>query len=222
MRKPLLIGVTGGIGSGKSTVCKIFETLGIPVYYADDRGKVLMVEDPKLVKRIMTEFGQESYTSTGQLNRAYLAQIVFPNPERLEKLNSFVHPSVATDFEKWVLTNQDKDYLLKEAALLYEIGSYKALDATICVMASKDVRIQRVLLRDEQRTKEQVEQIIESQTNDATRRKLSDYRVENDTLLLPAPLPGPGGSHCPRGGLLAFRVGLPEGPQGAGHLHSRP
>lgn len=187
MSKTLLIGVTGGIGSGKSTVCKIFEILGIPVYYADDRGKALMVEDPKLVEQIIAEFGQESYTTAGQLDRIYLAERVFPNPEKLEKLNSFVHPAVANDFEEWVLANQNKDYLLKEAALLYEIGAYKALDATICVMASKGVRTQRVLLRDEQRTIEQVEQIIERQTNDATRRKLSDYTVDNDgtKLLIP-------------------------------------
>lgn len=187
MSKPLLIGVTGGIGSGKSTVCKIFEALGISVYYADDRGKTLMVENPKLVEHIIAEFGRESYTNTGQLDRAHLAKMVFPNPERLEKLNSFVHPAVADDFEKWVFANQDKDYLLKEAALLYEIGSYKALDASICVMAPKGVRTQRVLLRDAQRTVEQVEQIIERQTNDVTRRKLSDYRVDNDgtKLLIP-------------------------------------
>ena len=187
MNKPLLIGVTGGIGSGKSTVCKIFETLGVPVYYADDRGKTLMTEDPKLVEQIISEFGNESYADSGQLNRAYLAQMVFPNPEKLEKLNSFVHPSVANDFKKWVYVNQNKDYLLKEAALLYEIGSYKALDSTICVMASKGVRIQRVLLRDKQRTREQVEQILERQSDDATRRKLADYKVDNGgaKLLIP-------------------------------------
>lgn len=187
MNKPLLIGVTGGIGSGKSTVCKIFETLGVPVYYADDRGKTLMTGDPELVEQIISEFGSESYTGSGELNRAYLAQMVFPNPEKLEKLNSFVHPSVANDFKQWVYANQNKDYLLKEAALLYEIGSYKALDSTISVMASKDVRTQRVLLRDEQRTLAQVEQILERQTNDATRRKLADYKVDNGgaKLLIP-------------------------------------
>lgn len=187
MNKPLLIGVTGGMGSGKSTVCRIFETLGTPVYYADDRGKALMVEDSKLVKQITAEFGSDSYTPTGQLNRGYLAEIVFPNSEQLEKLNSLVHPSVARDFENWVLNNQGHGYLLKEAALLYETGSYASLDATICVFASKKIRVQRVLLRDAQRKREQVEEIIERQTNDAARKKLSNYKVDNDgaKLLIP-------------------------------------
>ncbi|OEK06321.1 dephospho-CoA kinase [Roseivirga misakiensis] len=187
MTKPLLIGVTGGIGSGKSTVCRIFQAMGVPVYYADDRGKFLMSNDEGLIQEIKKEFGEESYDENGALNREYLAKTVFADTDRLKVLNSFVHPAVARDFETWVNINSDHPYLLKEAALLYEIGSYKELDKTICVMAPKKVRIERVLLRDIQRKKEQVEQIMSKQTDDATRRNLADYQVSNkgDLLLIP-------------------------------------
>lgn len=187
MNKPLLIGITGGIGSGKSTVCKIFESLGISVYYADDRGKALLTEDAALTLSVKQEFGEESYTPSGELNRQYLAQTVFFDPERLEALNRLVHPAVAEDFEKWAKHNSDSQYLLKEAALLYETGSYKSLDATICVMASKDLRMQRVLLRDHQRTSDQVREIMGKQVDDNVRREFSDYTIKNDskTLLIP-------------------------------------
>ncbi|MFY0593771.1 dephospho-CoA kinase [Roseivirga sp.] len=187
MSKPLLVGVTGGIGSGKSTICKVFQILGVPVYYADDRGKVLMTSDKRLIEQIKNEFGRESYSKHGVLNREYLAKSVFSDAEKLQKLNSFVHPAVAEDFKQWVALNADQPYLLKEAALLYEIGSYKALDKTICVLAPKNVRMDRVLLRDMQRSKEQVEQIMEKQTTDSNRKKLSDYEIRNDGDLLAIP-----------------------------------
>ena len=187
MSKPMLVGITGGIGSGKSTVCKIFEVLGVPVYYADDRGKALLTEDEVLIQQVKKEFGNESYSSKGVLNRQYLAQEVFSNSSRLEKLNALVHPAVAEDFKDWVALNSKSRYVLKEAALLYEIGPYKQLDATICVMASESIRKQRVLLRDQERTMEQIQQIMNKQTDDSTRKKLSDYIVKNDSkrLLIP-------------------------------------
>ena len=135
--KPILVGITGGIGSGKSTAAKLFEILGVPVYYADDRGKNLLVENTTLCRNVIREFGPESYFDDGSLNREFLAKTVFPNTELLEKLNTLVHPALVQDFENWVSANNQKPYLLKEAALLFETGSYKALDKTICVLASK-------------------------------------------------------------------------------------
>jgi len=187
MNKPRLVGITGGIGSGKSTVCKIFEVLGVPIYYADDRGKQLLLEDKTLVIKVKSEFGNESYTADGQLNRSYLADIVFSNPTELEKLNGLVHPAVAKDFALWVQSKGEHPYVLKEAALLYETTSYKSMDDTICVYASKKTMIKRVLLRDLQRTSKQVEQIISQQTSDGVRKKLSTYAIQNDSdsLLIP-------------------------------------
>lgn len=187
MNSPKLIGITGGIGSGKSTVCSIFEVLGVPVYYADDRGKFLLTNDQEIVKKVKTAFGESSYTDDGELNRSYLSELVFSNPEQLEKLNGLVHPAVGVDFKKWVKVNNKHPYILKEAALLFETSSYETLDKIICVFAPKKVRIERVLLRDTQRSLEQVERIIGQQTNDETRRKLSTYKIQNDTksLLIP-------------------------------------
>ncbi len=187
MSKPLLIGITGGIGSGKSTVCKIFRSLNVPVYYADDRGKKLLTENDSLVSQVKSEFGHESYLESGELNRQYLAEKVFSNPEALEKLSQLVHPVVASDFKEWVSLNQSSPYLLKEAALLFETVSYKQLDRTICVLASEKVRLQRVLLRDPQRAKSQVENIMSQQTNDQERKGLSDYLIinESDEMLIP-------------------------------------
>lgn len=187
MSRPLLVGITGGIGSGKSTVSKIFGTLSVPVYYADDRGKALLIEDQLLIEQVISTFGKESYGTDGELNTQYLARQVFPDPEQLEVLNSLVHPAVARDFEAWVERHNQNPYVLKEAALLYEAGSYKQLDATICVMAPQALRLERVLLRDPQRSRQQVEQIMARQTDDQSRKELSDYRIQNDgaNLLIP-------------------------------------
>lgn len=187
MNNPRLVGITGGIGSGKSTVCKIFEVLGVPIYYADDRGKQLLIENKVLVEEVKSEFGMQSYTTEGHLNRSYLADLVFSNAAKLEKLNSLVHPAVAQDFKIWVESKGDHPYVLKEAALLFETTSYKSLDEIICVYASKKTRVERVLLRDLQRTSEQVEQIMAQQTSDGVRKKLSTYAIQNDSdsLIIP-------------------------------------
>lgn len=145
MNRPLLVGLTGGIGSGKSTVAKIFEVLGVPVYYADDRGKWLLAHNDSLKAQVMETFGSESYFEDGSLNRVFLAKEVFPDPDKLEKLNQMVHPEVAEDFTNWIALNNTQSFLIKEAALLFETESYKSLDHVICVMAPKSVRLQRVL-----------------------------------------------------------------------------
>lgn len=186
MRKPILVGVTGGIGSGKSMVCQILSSLGVPVYYADDRAKALYIEDEELKVAINELFGEESYVN-GQLNRAYLAERVFNDKDELAKMNALVHPAVAKDFEAFVERHADSQLILKEAALLYETGSFQSLDRTIAVLANKELRIKRVLLRDPQRSAEQVNGILEKQTSDNQRKKLADFIVRNDEqeMLIP-------------------------------------
>lgn len=183
---PLLVGITGGIGSGKSTVCKLFTLLGIPVYTADDRAKWLMSHEPQLKEKILTSFGTESYTSNGELNRGYLAETVFSNPEKVAALNALVHPAVGKDFADWV-GQQNAPYLIKEAALLFETGAAKELDYVINVSSPLRVRMARVLLRDPQRTEEQVNQIINQQLPDEEKNELADFSIKNtdNKLLLP-------------------------------------
>lgn len=183
---PLLVGITGGIGSGKSTVCKLFTLLGIPVYTADDRAKWLMSHEPQLKEKILASLGTESYTSNGELNRGYLAETVFSNPEKVAALNALVHPAVGKDFAEWV-SQQNAPYLIKEAALLFETGAAKELDYVINVSSPLRVRIARVLLRDPQRTEEQVNQIIDQQLPDEEKNELADFSIKNtdNKLLLP-------------------------------------
>jgi dephospho-CoA kinase len=185
-KNPLLIGLTGGIGSGKSTVAKIFSILGIPIYYADDRAKWLMAFDEELKQQILTHFGPESYSEDGSLNRSYLAGTVFSDEEKVRIINSLVHPAVKKDFEKWV-GQQNSPYVLKEAALLFETGSYKELDKTINVSAPLKIRVSRVLMRDLHRTEKQVNDIIDKQIPDDEKNKKADYVIKNaeNKLLIP-------------------------------------
>ena len=180
MNKPLLAGITGGIGAGKSTVSKIFEILSVPVYYADKRAKALLVENEVLIKKVKSVFGAESYTPDGNLNTKHLSNKVFGNTGQLELLNNLIHPEVAKDFETWIGQHSPNKYLIKEAALLYETGSYKHLDTTICVMAPKALRLERVLCRDPQRDKHQVTQIMNKQTADKIRKQLATHLIWND------------------------------------------
>jgi len=177
--KALLVGVTGGIGSGKSIVCKVFQTLGVPVYDADSKARWLMESDPNLINAIKNEFGEQSYVHN-ELQREYLAKIVFPNPEKLKILNALTHPAVAIDFEKWVTLNSNSPYLVKEAALFIESGSYKFLDKIILVTAPDKIKIERVLKRDKHRTEQEVKSIIERQFPDSEKRVHCDYEIVND------------------------------------------
>ncbi|MDB5129915.1 dephospho-CoA kinase [Mucilaginibacter sp.] len=142
------VGITGNIGSGKTTVCKIFEILGIPVFYADDEAKKVMIEDDVLIAGIKQAFGKEAYFEDGALNRKHIAGIVFNNKEELLKLNALVHPAVFRAFDKWVINQKNVPYVLKEAALLFESDSYKMCDRSVLVTAPLDIRIQRVTQRD--------------------------------------------------------------------------
>ncbi|HMV07987.1 MAG TPA: dephospho-CoA kinase [Cyclobacteriaceae bacterium] len=186
LKKPLQIGITGGIGSGKSLVCHIFTLLGVPVYDADSRAKTLMTTDGILVSQIKKEFGVLSFRADGSLNREYLAEHVFGNPDKLKILNSLVHPRVGEDYAHWV-TEQTSSYALKEAALLFEAKSNQALDKIIVVSAPEELRIQRVLQRDKHRTEQQVKDIIRNQLEDEKKVKLADYVILNDerTPLIP-------------------------------------
>ncbi len=184
--RPLLVGITGGIGSGKSTVCKLFSLLGAPIYTADDRAKWLMSHDPALKEKILAAFGPESYLSSGELHRGYLAETVFSNPEKVASLNALVHPAVGKDFASWI-RQQNAPYLIKEAALLFETGAAKELDCVINVSSPLRVRMARVLLRDPQRTEEQVNQIIDQQLPDEEKNERADFSIKNtdNKLLLP-------------------------------------
>lgn len=188
MNKPLKVGVTGGIGAGKSVVCKIFAALGAPVYDADKRAKWLQVHQPELKERIKYTFGEEAYTQSGELNRSFLAQTVFSDSEKLKQINALVHPAVARDFADWMEKHKEAAYIIKEAALMIESGTYQSLDFLINVSAPGELRIKRVLLRDTHRNKEQVESIIAGQTSDAERKRLADFTIQNDDSQLLTPM----------------------------------
>jgi dephospho-CoA kinase len=177
--RPILVGVTGGIGSGKSVVCQIIESLGSPVYYADDRAKWLMSNDPELKLKIVDTFGEESF-SGDQLNRAFLAKHVFSDKKQLEALNHLVHPAVARDGLDWQESHSAAKLLVKEAALLYETGSYKQLDHIIVVAADLELRVKRILARDPQRSREDVLRIIEKQISQEEKVERADFVIYND------------------------------------------
>lgn len=179
---PLLVGVTGGIGSGKSVICKIFSILGTPVYDADSRAKYLMQNDVELKSEIKKEFGGETYNESGILNSKFLANQVFSNETRLKKLNKLVHPVVRIDFEKWANSQKGAEYIIEEAALLFETGSYKNLDSVILVTAPENLRITRVLERDKNRTENDVRQIINRQWAEERKMKLADIIIKNDGI----------------------------------------
>ena len=180
MKKPLQIGVTGGIGSGKSLICKIFHRLGVPIYDADSHAKELMTTDGILITDIKKEFGDLSYHSDGSLNRVFLAGNVFNDQKKLDALNKLVHPRVALDYQQWVDQNRDCSYVIKEAALLYEAGSYASLDKIIVVDAPVELRIKRVLKRDPHRTVEQIKGIVEKQMPEGEKLKRADFIIVND------------------------------------------
>lgn len=184
--KPLLVGITGGIGSGKSTVCKVFQILGIPVYASDDRAKWLMANDQELKSQIKCAFGTESYLADGAVNRTFLAETVFSDPEKVKKINSLVHPAVGRDFRNWA-DHQKSPYILKEAALLFETGAAKELDKIINVSSPLKIRMARVLLRDPHRQEEQINQIINQQLPDEEKNELADFVIKNteNKLLIP-------------------------------------
>lgn len=176
------IGLTGGIGSGKSTVARIFETLGYQVYYADDRAKALYTEDPAVRKAVEKLFGKDIYTADGTLDRARLAGIVFNDPEQLKALNAIVHPATRRDFATWrseMAKGYAKPFLLKEAAILFEAGTAADMEAVISVYAPKSIRLARVCARDGVQP-EQVLARMDKQWPEARKLQKADFIIYND------------------------------------------
>jgi dephospho-CoA kinase len=174
-----LVGITGGIGAGKSTIAKIFEVLGRPLYYADSRASWLMDNDRGLQDLLRDEFGSEVIIDR-KANKEFLRETVFSDSDARRKLNSLVHPVVQKDFEKWQDDNQGEPYLVKEAALLIESGSYKNLDVLIGVFAGKEKRMERILERDSYRKPEDVEKIMTSQMSEKEMRPFCHIQIENN------------------------------------------
>ena len=170
------IGLTGGIGSGKTTIANYLASLGIPVYIADDAGKKVM-QQQEIIKAIQQKFGSD-IVKENQLNRARLAEIVFNNPDRLKTLNGIVHPAVRKDYKKWLAEHTDAPFLVYESAILFESGSYKDFDYVITITAPLEVRVSRVLQRDDTE-REQVMKRINAQWTDDQRVFKSDFVIEN-------------------------------------------
>jgi len=181
----LKIGLTGGIGSGKTTVGEVFAELGVPVYVADKLGRRLMEEDAAVRASVRALFGENAYTD-GALNRRYIGSIVFEDKRLLRQLNSIVHPAVHKDFQEWTLHFDDRSYVLEEAAVLFESGAAERMDYTVFVKAAEETRINRVMRRDGI-TREQVEARIRHQWDDERKENLADFIIynENDSMILP-------------------------------------
>jgi len=180
------VGVTGGIGSGKSVVTKLFALLGVPVYDADSKARFLMENNEALRTSLMVLFGVNVY-SNHHLNRKFLASQVFENAPKLAQLNGLVHPAVATDFEQWLTLHQQAPMVVKEAAIMFESDAYKTLDKIITVFAPEEIRLQRVLMRDPQRTEKEVRAIMSNQFPEEKKLKLADYVIFNDDKHLVIP-----------------------------------
>ena len=178
------VGITGGIGSGKTTVCKIFESLGIPVYYADNEAKRLIEEHPRLVSGYKKLFGDEVYRN-GKLNKQLVAKVIFEDNKLLNKVNALVHPVVREDFIGWV-NKQCAPYVIEEAAVLLESGGHHFLDKVLLVTAPETVRIARVIKRDGVASEEVLKR-IRNQWPDEKRRRFCDYEVLADEKHLVVP-----------------------------------
>lgn len=175
----LKVGITGGIGSGKSTVCNVLKNLGVPVFTSDDVAKKLLNNDDYLKNDIKKTFDSDMYTSTGSIDRERMAKLVFNNPGELKRLNELVHPRVKAEFDSWCKKNEKKPYVVKEAAILFETGQHKELDKMVTVFCPREERIHRVIARDNA-TLESIEKRMIHQFSDAERNALADYIIIND------------------------------------------
>lgn len=179
------VGVTGGMGSGKTLVCRIFEILSVPVYYADFHAKRLLESDPGIREELSRLFGP-SVISKDRIDKVKIAQIIFNDIHALKSMNGIIHPAVRKDFDAWVSKITDCDYVIEEAAILFESGAYKLLDFSITVSAPEEMRIKRVTLRDNA-TRESVLSRLRNQMNEEERNRLADVVILNDEseLLIP-------------------------------------
>ena len=175
----LKVGITGGIGSGKSTVSRFFSELGVPVYDSDQRAKSLMQHDDSIIIKIKKEFGDDSYLNN-VLNRSHIAEIVFKNGLKLKQLNAIVHPVVRTDFNNWLRQNSNAKFVIKEAAIMIESGAYKDLDKLIVVNASREQKIKWIKKRDHLLL-EDIENRIQNQLSDKIRNQYADFIIENNS-----------------------------------------
>lgn len=185
--KPKLIGITGGIGAGKSTVSTICKHLGFKVYNSDQRAKEIVSEDSIIKKKLISFFGNNIYKN-GVLDRKFLSDKIFNDKSSLEQINSIIHPAVKKDFNSWVINNSNEKILFKESALLLESGAYKELDKIILIVSDKNLRVSRVLNRDQKRSKKEIESIIDKQINEAEAIKFADIVIDNNhkRMLLPS------------------------------------
>ncbi len=171
-----IVGLTGGIGSGKTTVAKLFSELGVPVYIADDEAKKLTNSSKGIRRKLIKLLGEQAYID-GSLNRKYVANKIFTDKTLLNSVNAIIHPKVAAHFKKWAL-RQKTNYVIKEAAILFESGGYKECDVVILVTAPKALRMQRVIKR-ENVTRGEIEQRMGNQWSDSKKKKLADIIIEN-------------------------------------------
>ncbi|CAN5470917.1 dephospho-CoA kinase [soil metagenome] len=181
----MVIGITGGIGSGKSIVCTLFQSFGIPVYEADVEAKK-MYDLPEVIAEVKNTFGEKYFSASSELDRKKFAEFVFNDEAALKKINSIIHPHVKKNFRDWKKLHNESPYILKEAAILFESGSDKGCDKIITVTAPVELRIQRVLDRDK-RSKAQIEKIIQKQWSDEEKIKRSDFVIVNDETKLVLP-----------------------------------
>jgi len=175
----LKVGITGGIGSGKSVVCRVFTTLGIPVLYADDTARYLMENDATLIYSIKLLFGDDIYNN-GKLDREQASSIVFTHPEKLQQLNSLVHPATVAYSQQWI-KNQNSPYIIKEAAIFFESGTYKDMDVMVGVYAPVELRIGRIEQRSHL-TREQITARMSQQMDEDEKMKRCDYVIKNDEV----------------------------------------
>ncbi len=180
------IAITGGIGSGKSVVCRIFNQLGIPVYEADVAAKKLYDNNPEIIERIRKEISEDVVGSKGKIDKHKLATFIFRDEAALKKLNKIVHPFVIKNFEEWFNLQKDVPYVLKEAAILFESGTDKGCDKIITVTAPVELRMKRIMQRD-RRTKQEIDQIMQTQWSEEEKIKRSDFVIINDEQQLVIP-----------------------------------
>jgi dephospho-CoA kinase len=174
----LKVGITGGIGSGKSTVCKVFKALGVPVYHADEVARNITDQDPSVVAQIKETFGADMY-ATDKLDRPKMAALVFNNPDALAKLNAIVHPAVRVGLPVWLAENKNAPYIIYEAAILFESGAYKQLDKSILVAATEETRLHRVMQRDNA-TRDEVLARVKNQWDETQKLAHANYVIWNE------------------------------------------
>ena len=175
----VVVGITGGIGSGKTTISNYLKSFGIPLYVADKEAKALMNRSKVIKQKLIQLFGDEAYVD-GKLNRPFLAKMIFKDKSLLNQMNAFVHPKVASHFKRW-LKKQDAPYILKEAAIIFENNLQSNYDYIITVVANENLRIERILDR-EDTTREKIKAVINNQWTDSHKKKLSDFVISNNDL----------------------------------------